>query len=73
MPPRKYKKVISLASPGPSTQGLMGQKIVEEVTASGDEFEHLNVEAEERYPFKLIFLHYFSGLCHFFKTVLMRM
>jgi hypothetical protein len=64
MPPKKHKKVI--ASSGPSTQGVVGPKHLEAIIASDDEFEHLAVEAEERYRFNHIFLRQFSDLIFFF-------
>ena len=49
MPPKIHKKVI--VSSGPSTQGQasQGKNTAEVFTDSGDEFEHLTVETEDRY------------------------
>jgi len=60
MPPKSSKKVV--ASAGRTAQGRPGQRknISSEVVAdsdSGDEFEHLAVEAEDRYPFFFFHIH----------------
>jgi hypothetical protein len=59
MPPKNHKKVI--ASSGPSTQGRVGRKSVEAIIASDDEFEHLAIDAEERYRFNYIFFANFHA------------
>lgn len=49
MPPKNHKKAIANARA--PTQGRVGQRknAAEVITDSGDEFEHLTVDAEDRY------------------------
>jgi len=61
MPPKIHKKTV--ASTGSTTQGRDGQRknTVEVIADSGDEFEHLTVEAEDRYiqtSFSYLILRY---------------
>ena len=63
MPPKKHKNFLT--SSGSLTQGHVAPHVVEAVTKSDDEFEHLAVDAEDQ-SVKLISLHQYSMLMCFY-------